>query len=545
MSGIMMTTVGFRNSVSTPSPTPSGFLYSFSNFFFTSANTVGNTGPNLSTATSYYTGNSFYNGNTWISSTSYYNVTNGIQYWTVPATGTYTIVAAGASGGGNRGLGANISGNFNLTQGEIVRILVGQRGNVTANTGSGGGGTFVVKTPYNTTPSILVIAGGGGGAYSTQTAANSGGTGNITGLGIGTVASNGGGGGATNSNGGNGVAGSDTGTGGYSGGGGGFFGNGGYGGTLVSQPGGQGGRSFTNGGTGGANYALATGDGGFGGGGGVGARGGGGGGYNGGQAGFNSQSGYGGSSYNSGFSQSNSGNVNLGDGYVRITYGGAVATSLVYDLDAANYAALPANGSTVAGTGGYAISVANAGSSVSWNSANGGVFRKSNSTGTDVIYGGPNYTSTSQSYSVFMAYKLYATSNGRLLNTQSESSADWLLGTYFSGSSYMNVYYPNSTVNLSSDVSDLNWHFIWATYNATTGVANLYIATNTAPAAVYKTQTFSTSSVRGFNQLRLFSRAAGSEVQTADVGFVKVWDNVLSLSNIQDLHSTYRARFGY
>jgi hypothetical protein len=144
-----------------------------------------------------------------------------------------------------------------------------------------------------------------------------------------------------------------------------------------------------------------------------------------------------------------------------------------------------------------------------------------------------------------MAYKLYSTSNGRLLNTQSESAADWLLGSYYSGSSYMNVYYPNSTVNLSSDVSDLSWHFIWATYNATTGVANLYIATNTAPAAVYKTQTFSTSSVRGFNQLRLFSRSAGSEVQTADIGFVKVWDNVLSLSNIQDLHSTYRTRFGY
>ena len=544
----MMTTVGYSGLVSTPSP-PSGFLYSFSNFLFTSANTAGNTGPNLSTATSYYTGNSYYNGNTWVSSTSYYNVTNGIQYWTVPATGTYTIVAAGASGGGDRGLGANISGNFNLTQGEIVRILVGQRGNVSANTGSGGGGTFVVKTPYNTTPSILVIAGGGGGQYSTQTAANAGGSGNITGLGIGTVASNGGGGGATNSNGGNGVAGSDTGTGGYAGGGGGFFGNGGYGGTLVTQPGGEGGRSFTNGGTGGGKYVVSgvtNGDGGFGGGGGTGARGAGGGGYNGGQAGFNSQSGYGGSSYNSGFGQSNTGNINVGDGYVQITYGGAVSTSLVYDLDAANYAAMPANGATVAGTGGYTISVANAGSSVSWNSANGGVFRKSNSTGTDVIYGGPNYTSTSQSYSVFMAYKLYATAKGRLLNTQSEASADWLLGSYASGAtSYMNVWYPNSTVNLSSDVGDLAWHFIWATYDATTGVANLYIATNTAPAAVYKTQTFLTSSVRGFNQLRLFSRAAGSEVQTADIGFVKVWDNVLSLSNIQDLHSTYKARFGY
>ena len=112
-----------------------------------------------------------------------------------------------------------------------------------------------------------------------------------------------------------------------------------------------------------------------------------------------------------------------------VTIGGGFSPSvaLVYDLDAANYSAVPTTGSTVAGTGAYTVTVSNAGASISWQSVNGGVFRKSNATGTDVMYGGPNWV-TGQSYSVFMAYKRIATADGRLLNTQNETVKDWLMG---------------------------------------------------------------------------------------------------------------------
>jgi hypothetical protein len=219
--------------------------------------------------------------------------------------------------------------------------------------------------------------------------------------------------------------------------------------------------------------------------------------------------------------------------------------ALVYDLDAANYSAVPTNGSTVSGTGGYTITVANAGARLSWNSANGGVFRftGTGTSTTDTMYGGPNW-STGQSYSVFMSYKLSTSALGRLVNTQNESVKDWLLGSYSNGvTSWMNVFYPNNTVNLNSDVADLNWHFIWGTYNSSTTVANLYIATNTQPVAIYKTATNAANG--GFNQLRLFSRSAGSEVQTGDIGFVKAYNGVLSLSDIQSQYATYAARFGY
>jgi hypothetical protein len=51
---------------------------------------------------------------------------------------------------------------------------------------------------------------------------------------------------------------------------------------------------------------------------------------------------------------------------------------LVYDLDAADYSAVPVNGSTIAGTGAFPITVANAGSSVGWSATNGVIFTKSN-----------------------------------------------------------------------------------------------------------------------------------------------------------------------
>ena len=217
----------------------------------------------------------------------------------------------------------------------------------------------------------------------------------------------------------------------------------------------------------------------------------------------------------------------------------ASGPTLVYDLDAANYAAVPVNGTTIAGTGAYTITVANAGSSISWQADSGGVFRKSTSSGTDFMYGGPNWV-TGQSYSVFMAYKRIATSSGRLLNTQSEASKDWLMGLY---NGNPDTFYPNYAVNLPGSGADLAWHFGWATWNTTTSLGQLYTATSNQPTGTAFSVT--NAGFRGFNQLRMFSRAAGTEVQTADIGFVKVYNSVLTLTDIQGLYNQYKARFGY
>jgi len=216
----------------------------------------------------------------------------------------------------------------------------------------------------------------------------------------------------------------------------------------------------------------------------------------------------------------------------------ATGAVLVYDLDAANYSAVPVNGTSDA-TGTYTLSVANAGGSISWQSDNGGLFRKSTNSGTDVIYGGPNWV-TGQSYSVFMAYRRIATSSGRLLNTQNEASKDWLMGLY---NGNPDTFYPNFSVNLPGSGADLIWHFGWATWNTTTSLGQLYTATSTQPTGTSFTGT--NGGGGGFNQLRMYSRASGSEVQTADIGFVKAYNGVLTLAEIQSLYATYSARFGY
>jgi hypothetical protein len=88
----------------------------------------------------------------------------GIQLWVVPVTGAYRITAHGAAGeNGDDGYGspkgAKIVGTFDLVQGEMLQIAVGQRGAINGFYSGGGGGTWVMSE----TDAPLVIAGGGGG----------------------------------------------------------------------------------------------------------------------------------------------------------------------------------------------------------------------------------------------------------------------------------------------------------------------------------------------------------------------------------------------
>jgi tripartite motif-containing protein 56 len=112
---------------------------------------------------------------TWDGDTSLFNVSGGIQYWTVPQSANYTFVLGGSQGGfpytgESPGYGALISGTIYLQRDTILKILVGQSPiQATVNTnqgGAGGGGTFV--TLSDNTP--LFVAGGGAGNPRSTTA---------------------------------------------------------------------------------------------------------------------------------------------------------------------------------------------------------------------------------------------------------------------------------------------------------------------------------------------------------------------------------------
>lgn len=93
-----------------------------------------------------------------------FNYTGTIDFYTVPISGVYNIDVLGAQGGGYSnysigGRGGEIAGNFNLSVGEILKILVGGAAAESLQGAGGGGGTFIAFNGTNP----LVIAGGGGG----------------------------------------------------------------------------------------------------------------------------------------------------------------------------------------------------------------------------------------------------------------------------------------------------------------------------------------------------------------------------------------------
>ncbi|CAL8298935.1 unnamed protein product [Boreogadus saida] len=123
----------------------------------------------------------------------------GVQMWRVPDTGTYRITAYGAAGGRSvlavtGSLGVYITADFRLQKGELLHVLVGQRGEsacpnsnmvpsricaeqssplvnksqVKWGGGGGGGATYVFKVNRDVYIPLIIAAGGGGRGYSSQ-----------------------------------------------------------------------------------------------------------------------------------------------------------------------------------------------------------------------------------------------------------------------------------------------------------------------------------------------------------------------------------------
>jgi len=280
----------------------SGIGFAQTTYTFTSGGQTGNIGPSQAQIDAAYSGTSLDGDVT---------VTGGIQFWTVPTTGTYTVEAFGGQGyGAFGGRGAHITGEFFFTAGTQLKILVGQRAGdylnfpqaTYNNQYGGGGGSFVTLT--DNTP--LIVAGGGGGSHAASFLPGA--DGQITEAGAAGAAGVLTGAGGTGGNGGQQATSADAG-----------------GGLLTNGDGTTGGQAYINGGLGGSD----EGTGGFGGGGGTSSwnnyRGGGGGGYSGGGGGNNNSSttccaaGGGGGSFNGGTNPVNLAGVQLGDGQVIIS----------------------------------------------------------------------------------------------------------------------------------------------------------------------------------------------------------------------------------
>jgi len=151
-------------------------LYVFTSHTFTNGGASGRNGATLAQYQSSYSSAS------WTQYTNYFNMTTqGVQLWTVPKDGNYTIYCYGARGGDTYpppnsttssyqlgGRGASIEETIYLFKNQVLSIVVGQQGGTSTGTdmypmrniaGGGGGGSFVYSGDL-----LYCVAGGGSGA---------------------------------------------------------------------------------------------------------------------------------------------------------------------------------------------------------------------------------------------------------------------------------------------------------------------------------------------------------------------------------------------
>ena len=124
--------------------------------------------------------NNYSSNGSWIFDKNNINNYNGIQIFTVPKSGYYSIISAGACGGksfttNSSGKGIILKNYVYLSMYDKLYILVGQKGGDGSYStkqnetnfhgqGGGGGGTYVVKYVDQNNMEIILISGGGGGS---------------------------------------------------------------------------------------------------------------------------------------------------------------------------------------------------------------------------------------------------------------------------------------------------------------------------------------------------------------------------------------------
>jgi hypothetical protein len=110
-------------------------------------------------------------------------------------------------------------------------------------------------------------------------------------------------------------------------------------------------------------------------------------------------------------------------------------------------------------------------------------------------------------------------------------------------SGYPKAWFSNGvTINLTGATRDTIWHIDFVTFDKATG--NVFSCTTVQPTST-PTYTSASSTISGFNKLKLYSKSDGNECAAGDIGMVKVWTGVLSTAQMQAQYAAYKARFGY
>lgn len=202
-----------------------------------------------------------------------------------------------------------------------------------------------------------------------------------------------------------------------------------------------------------------------------------------------------------------------------------VKNGLVLHLDAAVYASYP-GGSTwndLSGKGNH-MTLFN---SPAFSKTSGGVlqFNGTNQYGSNSL----NYSTTS--FTIVAASRYSGAIRGRVI---SSTSNNWLLGHH--GAS-CEEYYAEGWIS-DTAVNDTKWRIYAATENYATDQRSFYVNN------VLKVSN-STLGAQGFNGLNLGRYGPGnSEYSTCEVGFILVYNRILTRTEMTKIYSFYKKRFG-
>ena len=157
--------VSIAGDITTSTPIgPSYYDFPVNSSITFTSSLEGRMGMTLTQARAHLSGQTAFSS--WGNNTDYFDVTNGVMFWTVPQLGQYEFDVKGAQAGDLDwdGRGRGIRGRVNLAQGAVLRILVGQQGvTVTSQYSGGGGGSAVALVTIGGGYKPLLIGSGGSG----------------------------------------------------------------------------------------------------------------------------------------------------------------------------------------------------------------------------------------------------------------------------------------------------------------------------------------------------------------------------------------------
>jgi hypothetical protein len=213
------------------------------------------------------------------------------------------------------------------------------------------------------------------------------------------------------------------------------------------------------------------------------------------------------------------------------------------NFDPGTLGRLPTNSDVI---GGFPVTIVNTNNQIAYATDFGGIYTKT--AGSNYINFGPTYIA-GQTYSLFTAYRPGPSNTGRLSCTNSESSGDWVFGTF--NGNMNNAFQGGGVINSTTQTNSNSWQMLWLTCNgATSNAFTMYYANGTTGgnyASIATNAGVNAATSIGPRVVHLFNRGSNNnaDLYSGDLGIYQVFTGtVLTTTQITSIYNAYKVRFG-